>query len=191
MLRCKQTEVDLDQQHAELVETEERLMERLDQIETELGKTVQIQDKYMVQQRRLDEKMIGPKAVASEDERAMLAELVKELEQKKAQVDAIVNTLMEQDDILRAQLNECEQNLVAVREKKEAVKTEMNLLEAALEADPGVPVVKISGTAYTRTIVSGVHKRLKLSENMTCVRIAESKVEAGPKTWQIKISNLR
>lgn len=191
MLRCKQTLVELEHQEAELVGTEENLRKQLDKIGTELGEAAQIQDKFMVRRRRLDEKMVGPKAVADGEERLMLARLVDELTQKEARIDENVNALMDQDDKLRAQLSECEQAQVAVREKTEAVKTEMDQLEEALKADPGVPVVKINGAVYARTIIAGLHKKLKLSEDMTSVRIAESKVESGANAWQINISNLR
>ncbi|MEJ2040268.1 MAG: FapA family protein [Desulfosarcinaceae bacterium] len=191
MLRCKQSMAEQVQQDAALAEAEESLKKQLDEIGTELGETAQLQDKFMVQRRRLDEKMVGPKAVTDEEERAMLADLLEELSQKEEEIEQKINDLMEQDDKLRAQLRECEQNQIAVREKTEALNLEMNQLEEALKADPGTPVAKINGTVYARTTIAGIHKKLKLSEEMTAVRIAESKVESGANAWQIKISNLR
>ena len=191
MQACKDSLATLEQQEAELIETEARLRTEIDQTGTDLGDAAQVQDKYMVQKRQLDEKLTGPKAVTDEQERAKLAGLVADLQARETEVEDKIHALMEQDDQLRARLQACEQDQVAAREQVEALKAEMLRLEETLKADPGLPVIKVNGTIYARTTVAGLHKKLKLTQDMVAVRIAESKTEPGGNAWQIKISNLR
>jgi hypothetical protein len=191
MQKCKEALAEAAKREGELNADEEQLKKQLDNTGTDLGKAAQEQDKYMVQKRRLEEKLIGPKAVKNENERAVLVELVEELSQRQETIDQKVNALMEEDDALRVRLNECQKTQVEAREEQATLQNEIDLLDMGLKADPGIPVAKIYGTVYARTTIAGVHKRMKLPEDMKSVRIAESKDEAGAQAWKIKISNLR
>jgi hypothetical protein len=51
-------------------------------------------------------------------------------------------------------------------------------------------MVKVSGTVYERTKITGPHKKMIIPEKMQCVRISEIKSETGGK-HEMTISNLR
>ena len=67
----------------------------------------------------------------------------------------------------------------------------MELLEESVKVDPGLPVVKVSGTIYNKTQIIGPHKEMSIQEDMHKVRIAESKEDPNSNKYQIKISSLR
>ena len=191
MQACKETLDQLEAQEAELAQAEAQLRKQADDLSAELGEVAQLQDKYMLQMRQYDEKMNGPKAVTDEDERVMLVEMIAEFNQRQEAIDQQVKDLMVSEDAVRSQHKACLQSQAEARAKVEEIKREMVLLEEDLKNNPGLPVLKISGKVHARTVVAGLHKKLKLSQEMISVRVAESKSESGSNAWQIKISNLR
>ena len=187
----KETLAALEKQQADLTTGQTALREQLDKINTELGDIAQEQDKCMVQRRQLEEKLRGPKAVKDEEERNMVAKLVEELGARNEAYDKQVNDYMERDDQIRAQLDETAKKLVQTHQQIEALKNEMTLLDEALKVDPGVPVVKVSGTVFAKTSVAGLNRKLIIPKDMRSVRIAESKNESTGNKWEIAISPLR
>ena len=69
-------------------------------------------------------------------------------------------------------------------------KEEMDILDETLKVDPGLPIIKVSGTIHSRTKINGPHKKMILPERMHNIRIAETKAETGGK-WELAISSLR
>jgi hypothetical protein len=67
---------------------------------------------------------------------------------------------------------------------------QITILEETLKVDPGIPVIKVSGTVYAKTEVSGLYKSFIIPQNMSGVRIFETENTSGGK-HQIKISKLR
>jgi hypothetical protein len=76
-------------------------------------------------------------------------------------------------------------------ERMEQVKETIALLDETLTVNPGIPVVKVSGTIHAKTHILARHKEITLPRDMQTVRIAESLSDSAGHKYQIKISNLR
>jgi hypothetical protein len=65
----------------------------------------------------------------------------------------------------------------------------MATMQEAAATDIGIPVVKVSGMIYSRSTVSGPHRKIVIPQEMKSVRIAETQID--PKQYEMKISGLR
>lgn len=165
--------------------------QRLDRITGELGRIAQEQDGFMVQKRQFEGQLEGPKAITDEEERAMLKELIDELAEQCAKIDIRVSELMAQEDQARSQLNAFRQSLMGIDAQIKTTKEDITQLEESLKADPGIAVIKVNGTVFTKTSIAGPHRKMIIPHDMKNVRIAEARNESGGKQWQITISSLR
>lgn len=180
----------LDKQKKELAASRTDVQPRLDKVSNQIGQTAQEQDSYLVQRRQFEDQLNGPKAVEDEEEREMLKDLIAELTEQIGAIEQKVDSLMQQEDEIKAQLAEVDQSIEAAEKQGEAIKEEMNALEEGLKADPGLPMIKVSGIVYERTKITGPHKKMILPEKLQSVRIAESKSDTGGK-YELSISKLR
>jgi uncharacterized protein len=180
---------DLQTQKAHLQEAKNTLSAELGEITTQASRTDQELEGYTVQKRQFEEQLNGPKAVEDEEERAMLVDLVAELIEMTTNVEQRVSTLKQQDQDIRAQLAAGDSVAATVDIQIGQINEEIAVLEETAKIDPGIPVIKTTGTAYARTKIAAPHRQLLLQENMRNVRIAESKSETGK--WEFNISNLR
>ena len=146
---------------------------KIDELDAQLGRLAQEQDKVMVLNRQLQEQYDrnGDNAVTAELE--MLSTRIQKLSNKFDQYDAAVNTLMEQGDQARTVLAGLAQQLKSVTEEVRELAFEMNEYEESAKQDQAVPVVKVSGTIYAKTRIGGASKRLILAEDLQRVKIHE------------------
>lgn len=162
---------------------------KIDELDAELGAVAQEQDGCMVQKRRLEEKLNNEAIAQNPAKRGMIEELISDLAQKYDELDGKVHHIMSQDDKVRSKIAELEKGIKESEEQSEALHEHMSVLEEAARVDTGTPVVKASGTVYSKTLIAGPHKKVVVPENMQNVRIAES--EEQPKQYAMKISTLR
>jgi uncharacterized protein (DUF342 family) len=188
----KEALADLEQQKIETTGLMEQIQTRLDAVATQLGKLAKEQDSFMVQKRQFEEQLqgVGPNAVKDEEESEMLRELIAELDENSAAIEKKVQEMMAQDDKARLQLAGRSKALQTIDETIEEHKEQITILEDTIKVDPGIPVIKVSGTVYAKTEVSGVHKSFIIPQTMSGVRIFETENTSGGK-HQIKISKLR
>lgn len=192
-------ERDMEAAKEELVAIQERQSEceaeiavlkgKIDELDAQLGEAAQEQDGCMVQKRRLEEKIESEAVANNPAKRSMIEELVSDLAAKYDELDARIQQIMSRDDQVRAKIAGLEKEIKEIEERIEALREHMGILEEAAKVDPGVPVIKASGTVYSKTLVIGPHKKLIIPKEMQNVRIAES--EEQPKQYAMKISNLR
>jgi lipid II:glycine glycyltransferase (peptidoglycan interpeptide bridge formation enzyme) len=169
-----------------------QIQARLDAVTSKLGKLAQEQESFMVQKRQFEEQLqgVGPNAVKDEEESDMLRELIAELDENSATIEAKVQDLMAEDDKVRLQLAGRNKALQKMDETIKEHEEQITILEETLKVDPGIPVIKVSGTVYAKTEVSGLYKSFIIPQNMSGVRIFETENTSGGK-HQIKISKLR
>jgi uncharacterized protein (DUF342 family) len=190
MAEAKAQLAKMEKEKKELEASKADLESQRDEVTTLLGEAAQEQDGYMVQQRQFQEQLNGPNSVEDEEERTMLTDLIKELSQQETDVGKKIESFMEQDDKLRTQVADIARSMTTMDDQTSEVKERMEKLDEALKADPGLPIIKVGGTIYSRTKINGPHKKMILSERKQSVRIAEAKSETGGK-WEFAISNLR
>jgi uncharacterized protein (DUF342 family) len=190
MADAKAKTVELEKQKKEMDASRVDIQSRLDKVSTLIGQTAQEQESYLVQKRQFEDQLDGPKAVEGEEERDMLKDLIAELVEQTSDIEKKVEAFMQQEDAIKTQLSAIDKSIKTVEEQSEALKEEITTLEENLKTDPGFPMVKVSGTVYERTKITGPHKKMILPEKMQCVRIAETKSETGGK-HELTISNLR
>ncbi|MGD9008050.1 MAG: FapA family protein [Desulfobacteraceae bacterium] len=183
---------DLEQQKIEAAGLMKQVQTRLNAVTSKLGKLAQEQDSFMVQKRQFEEQLqgVGPNAVKDEEESEMLRDLIAELDENSAAIGEKVQDLMAQDDKVRLELAGLSKALQQMDETIEEHKEQITVLEDTLKVDPGVPVIKVSGTVHAKTEVSGLYKNFIIPKTMSGVRIFETENTSGGK-HQIKISKLR
>lgn len=188
----KEALADLERQKIETAGLKEKIEQYLDTITSRLGKLAQEQDSFMVQRRQFEEQLqgVGPNAVKDDEEADMLKELIAELDENGAAIDRQVQDLMAEDDKVRQQLAGRNKALEKLGGQIEAHKEQITVLEDTLKVDPGIPVIKVSGTVCAKTEIHGLHKTIIIPQHMDNVRIAETESTSGGK-HQIKISKLR
>jgi uncharacterized protein (DUF342 family) len=181
---------EIEEEKEELDASRIDIQSRLDKITTLIGQTAQEQEGFLVQKRQFETQLEGDDAIEDEEERDMLKDLISELVEQVNTIEKKVDAFMQQEDEIRTQLTDIDKSIKAAEEQHEAAKEKMAALDEELKADPGLPLVKISGTIYERTKIAGPHKKMVLSEKLQCVRIAESRSDTGGK-HELTISNLR
>jgi uncharacterized protein (DUF342 family) len=167
--------------------------QRLESIAAQLATLAQEQDSFMVQRRQFEQQLRGegPNPVEDDEERLMLEEMIAELVENNEGMDLKVATLLETEDRLKQQLGGLEKSAKMLDERIEQVKEKIALLDETLTVNPGIPVVKVSGTIHSKTHILARHKEITLPRDMQTVRIAESLSDSAGHKYQIKISNLR
>jgi uncharacterized protein len=191
ILALKEALGECEQQKKDVTASLLQIEERANTIGKELGRIKQEQEGYRIQKHQFESQLEGPKAVQDEEERTMLNDLVAELIEQCARIDSKMAELTAQDNHVRKQMSAFGQSLTEIDKQFSQVTENMAALENSLITDPGIPVVKVNGTAYAKTSIAALHCKLILSTKMKNVRIAEVRSEIGAKQWQIKISNLK
>jgi hypothetical protein len=189
MNTCKEQLADLERRKTEAENAIIALRGQIDLMDAELGQVAQEQDGCMVQKRQLEEKLKGPEIAKNPEKRSLLEELIGDLAAKYDTLDKRVQTIMAMDDKVRSQISQHQNNIKEFEQQIPATQEQMNVLEEAAKVDPGVPVVKASGTIFAKTLVAGPHRKILIPQDMQNVRIAES--QEDPKQYQMKISSLR
>ncbi|MBR9981483.1 MAG: DUF342 domain-containing protein [Desulfatitalea sp.] len=189
MKALKEELADLTQRKNEAEEIIGQLKSKLDALDVELGQVAQEQDACMVQKRQLEEKRRQPAIAQSPEKTGLLAELIEDLGTKYDALDSQVQSIMSLDDQVRQQITQSRQDVAAFDEQTRTAEENIEILQAAAELDTGIPVVKISGTIYSKTIVAGPHRKIVIPQEMQRVRIAETPGDA--KQYEMKISSLR
>jgi uncharacterized protein (DUF342 family) len=188
----KEALADLEQQRIEASGLMKQIQVRHDTVTSKLGKLAQEQESFMVQKRQFEEQLqgVGPNAVKDEEESEMLRDLIAELDENSAAIEEKVQDLMAEDDKVRLQLAGRSKALQKLDDAIEEHKEQIMVLEDTLKVDPGIPVIKVSGTVHAKTEVSGLHTRFIIPQTMRGVRIFETENTSGGK-HRIKISKLR
>ena len=188
----KETLAQLEKQQSDSAGLLDEINRRLEMIGADLGKLAQEQDSFMVQKRQFEEQLqgVGPNAVKDEEESEMLNDLIAELVENSAAIDEKVKILMAEDDKVRLQLAGRQKADEELKTQLTEIEGQISILEETFKVDPGIPVIKVTGTLFAKTEICGAHSQFIIPQNMSNVRVAETESASGGK-HQIKISKLR
>ncbi len=195
MQTLKEELTELENQKKDLNTLVGELQEKSDALIEDLEPKAKELDDYLAQKHQFEEQLhgIGPNAVAEDDEEGqlMLKEMIEELVEPIKTMGGEVAVLKAQDSKIRLQMTGCQKSLETIDEQTASRKEQIVVLEESAKVDPGLPVVKVSGTVFHKTIIVGPHKEITIPKNMQSVRIAESKTSVSGKKYEMKISGLR
>jgi hypothetical protein len=186
---------ELKQQLAEARMAHPQSDRKLESVNREIGDTAREQEKYMVQKRQFEEQLRGegpnPVDENDEEEKMMLKEMIAELVEKESELDTRVKTLMAEEEKARMLSAGIGKRIETVGDQIEKTEENIEVLKASQEVDPGIAVLKVSGTLFNKTEIIGPHKKMTIPRNMQSVRIAETKVDPDSNRYQMAISSLR
>jgi uncharacterized protein (DUF342 family) len=168
---------------------------KMEALSRQISEITQEQEKFMLQQRQFEEQLRGegpnPMDEDDEEERAMLEEMIAELKEKNDELDARVRALIAEEGNARRSARDAGKRINLLEAHIEKINEKMELLKASHEVDPAVAQITIHGTIFNKTEIIGPHKEMGVAQDMTRVRIAETKVDPDGNRYQLKISNLR
>ncbi len=157
-----------------LVEEVEQLQTRSDELNTELGELAQEQDACMVQHRRIEEQMESIKAPGNASAKAKLDKTIENMKKRMKGYEKQVEEMLTEDDQVAEDLDKKKAELSAIEKEIDRLSNHVDVLMESSQIDKGIPVLKVSGTIYSGTIVSGPHCMITTQEDFSGVRIAES-----------------
>ncbi|NNG00851.1 MAG: DUF342 domain-containing protein [Desulfobacteraceae bacterium] len=165
----------------------EKARQRSDYLNTQLGEIAQEQDGYMVKQRDMDAKLSEAEADKDELQIAFYQKTIRELGEKRNEIDAIVEKYLEEDEGILANIPVYERDVAETEGHIEAAEQKIKALEIESEADPGHPEIKISGTIFNGTCVTSPKATLTTREDYTHTSMRETDVEDGVTTKKFRI----
>ncbi len=184
---------ELKGQKDHLTESLPECRSQLTAIEAHLAGITKEEEDYLLQKKQFEEQLSGegPNPVEDDEERFMLEEMITELVEKNGEIGVKVAAMRDEEDEIRLKIVSLEKNLVTIEDCIEKCREKIAFLDETIKVDPGIPVIKVSGTIFNKTEIIGPHKEMTLPEDMAKVRIAESKEDPNTNKYQIKISNLK
>ncbi|MBW2096962.1 MAG: DUF342 domain-containing protein, partial [Deltaproteobacteria bacterium] len=158
----------------------ERVIEKLQALSKEMLKKIaefaQVQDRVMIGQRELKEKVERLKKAGKAEKTPPLLARLEGLDQEIRESDKRVKKRMARQECIESKIEE-------LQKKVEALKSERNTIDEDIEgiyewsgSSGGRPVVKVDGTIYAHTTIKGPHTGTELMRNFTRSIIREKQV---------------
>ena len=170
----------------EIIEHIDGLKEKLDQLETSLGELALEQDRYMVEERMLREKLQQSAGMPDNASKNKLDKAVKQLGLKVAQLDKDVANILDEEEKTEGIISDLENDTDNITGEIETLNSEIEVLSESLKIDRGVPVIKIYGEAQPGTLIIMPHCKYSLQKPLQRVMITESdKTKSG--RWEYRI----
>lgn len=166
----------------------EALESRGDKVTTELGEIAQVQDRNMVAQRELQEKIKKEKRPPTAKERVV----IKNCGRKVAEIDEAVARLMDEEEKIEAQLSQFKLDSKSCGDEIERLDMEINSLTTAAKANPSHTQIRVTGRIFEHTDIKGFHAHLVMKETISRCIISE-KLDNDPassRKWYMAISSL-
>jgi uncharacterized protein (DUF342 family) len=163
------------------------LKEKSDRGNIELGQIAQIQDKHMVDRRKLTDMIEHEKRDPTLEEQNAISILT----QKMEEIDQSVAELMSQDEEAQVQIAKNRNDIKELKERINLLNEEVKEVELFASQDMGIPTVQISGKLYQGTEIVGPHDALIIEKNLYNASLKEQKnndKDAG-KPYSFKISH--
>jgi uncharacterized protein (DUF342 family) len=169
------------------------LKNRLDQINTQLGEVAQKQDRCMVQQRTLQEKIEAGVLKQAGHAGEKIQQTIAELAAKQKSYDQDVARLMETDDDLSKALRDAQDTLAAHDEKYARLNSRLDIINETRKTRPGKAVVKIAGSVISGTKVTGPHAMLVMEDELKRLAVVEVQKpdHDGVKRWRFEYQSIR
>ena len=172
--------IEINQKEITMVEpTIITLKQKSDELNTELGKLAQVQDKYIVERRQLLESSKTDTGKADE------------LEQKILQFDKMVVELMKNDEQIIEESKETKFMINKYKNQINEFKNKIDEITKKSELDKSIAIVTASSAIYPILTINGRNSSITIKEIIQRATIREKKItntDTG-QLWQMKISN--
>jgi uncharacterized protein (DUF342 family) len=169
------------------------LRHRSDQVNTRLGDVAQEQDKCMVQHRRLQEKVEAGMLRQGGPAAAKLEKTIAELKARQDAYDQDVARLMDEDEAINQEIAETQKAISDGAARIVTVQERLETISEIKKTNLGIAVVKIGGTVFAGTQITGPHSIFKLQEDMKRLSIVETDKpdHDGNKRWRFELAPFR
>lgn len=147
------------------------LNEESDRLNNELGQIAQIQDKHMVDRRKITDSIEKEKRDPTLEEQNAISTLT----QKMEEIDKSVEELMNRDEEVQAQVAKYRNKIHELEERINLLGEEIKEIELFASQDMGIPTVQISGKLYQGTEIVGPHDALIIEKTVCNASLKEQK----------------
>ncbi len=171
----------------------DKLREESKSLDKEIGELAQVQDRAGVAQRTLKEEMEELKKANNSEQLVQAEMLIKDLDSTISQTEKNLEQLLDKQDQITEKITGFQDEIKNSEQEIKELLDEIEALSEWSRQEKGLPVVKVYGTIFSHTTISGLHSSGVLKENMNYVSIREIKTsdpDSGVK-WKMKISRLR
>lgn len=162
------------------------LNEKSDHLNTELGQIAQIQDKHMVDRRKITDVLEKEKRNPSAEEQAAISALSLKMEE----IDKAVEDLMSQDEEAQAKVVNLRNEILQLEERINALDEEIKEIELFAARDMGIPSVQVTGKLYHNTQIEGPNDALTIEKTTSSITLKEQKnmEKDAEKPYSFKVS---
>ena len=169
------------------------LRKRSDQVNTQLGDVAQLQDKCMVQHRRLQEKVEAGLLKQGGAAAEKLQKTISELKARQDAYDHDVAQLMEEDESIDQEIAATEKAITENATTIQELNARLVAITEAQKTNIGVAVVKVGGNLFSGTTITGPHSALVLQENLKRLSVVETDQpdHEGVKRWRFELTPFR
>jgi uncharacterized protein len=167
----------------------EELEKKSQTLQEELGKIAQEEDRAMVQERSLKEKI---KEVGNQAQVAQAEKIITALDAKTNQIHERIEALFAEIDHTDEEFFSRQKDVTLLGNEIDELIEEIKRRNESLGMGNGVPEVRVSGTIAANTIIRGPHASLTTTEDLHRVLIKET-IIAEPDaetTWKMVVSPL-
>ncbi|BBO91253.1 FapA family protein [Desulfosarcina ovata] len=183
----------LKTEQEKLTERVDGLNDHSDEINTHLGEVAQEQDRYMVQRRRLQKKIKDVGLKQGKETLQKLKNTLQELKSKQSALDTEVARLMEEDDTVKLEIADTEKTVAEILADIGELNERLDKINEAQKTSTGLAIVKIAGTVFSGTKVTGPHAKTVLQEDFKRLSIAETDNpdQDGARRWRFELAPFR
>jgi uncharacterized protein (DUF342 family) len=180
------------QKKTELEDLIPPLRERSDKLNTELGEIAVEQDKYMVQQREIEERLKDPHSQLDDDTKEKQAKVIHALMLKRNEIDDKVAELLNEDEEIDQKISGLEKEINGLKSKIESLKDEIDIMIESSKLDKGIPVIKVFGEIFPKTSITAPHCNGTIQKTIQRAYITETDKSGpnGPSRWHITVSKV-
>ena len=167
----------------------EELEKKSEALQEELGKIAQEEDRAMVQQRTLKEKI---KDAGNPSQVAQAEKILTALDGKISQIREKIEALFAETDNINEQISSHQNDIALLGNEIDELLEEIKRSNESLILENGASEVRVSGTIAANTTIRGPHASLTTTEDLHRVLIRETRIEApdSETTWAMVVSPL-
>jgi methyl-accepting chemotaxis protein len=197
------TDRETDRLRTQIVEKEKRqrdlkahrdgLQEKSGKLNADLGDLAQVQDRNMVQQRTLQEKMDALRKLEDREQLAEVEASMASLDSQIRENESRLDRMLDEQDGMTHKISESQNEIDTLQGEIEKLKEEIESFEGWSRAEKGSPVIRVSGKVFAGTVIRGLRSSLILQEDYEHVLIAETRVNTpdSGSEWKMVVSPLK
>jgi uncharacterized protein (DUF342 family) len=172
---------------------DDELQQEFDRVGEEIEEKAQEEAPIMAQQVALKNKKQELQDVDEPELLAKTEDAIKQLDIELSQINETVERLFDKQGQIEEKIAGNQNDIVDSEKQVEELHNKIKRLTESMEADKGIPIIRVFGTTFAKTVIQGLHSELTLKENCSHVRIRESRVKEleSPNEWKMNISPIK